>query len=146
MFTDFLSQLGHTFWIQGGHKFFILFYFIFYLIHHSLYKGNQTMVYEHKNAFKWMKGCRLQRTYTSSYPANSCLVLGQYWFAVFQHWATAQCLFVFYVGMPVNCIFLYFVDTLPKMPMLYFEVLSLDSWERYRTEGYAYMTLPTGPG
>ncbi len=37
-------------------------------------------------------------------------------------------------------------ETLPKWPMLYFEVLSIDSWERYRTEGYGYMTLPQKPG
>ncbi|CAH1802231.1 unnamed protein product, partial [Owenia fusiformis] len=37
-------------------------------------------------------------------------------------------------------------DLLPQWPMLYLEVLSLDSWQRYRTEGYGYVKLPTIPG
>lgn len=30
--------------------------------------------------------------------------------------------------------------------MLYFKVLSLDYWQRYRTEGYGYLVLPATPG
>ncbi|XP_063966049.1 tectonic-like complex member MKS1 isoform X2 [Lytechinus pictus] len=37
-------------------------------------------------------------------------------------------------------------DTLPKWPQLFLEVLSLDSWQRYRTEGYGCITLPPNPG
>ncbi|XP_013384089.1 Meckel syndrome type 1 protein [Lingula anatina] len=37
-------------------------------------------------------------------------------------------------------------DLLPKWPVMYIEVLSLDSWQRYRTEGYGYLTLPCIPG
>ena len=31
-------------------------------------------------------------------------------------------------------------------PILFFEVLSIDTWERYRTEGYGYVTIPNKPG
>ncbi|KAJ7308956.1 hypothetical protein JRQ81_008236 [Phrynocephalus forsythii] len=34
----------------------------------------------------------------------------------------------------------------PSWPVLYFEVLSLDFWQRYRVEGYGFMELPSGPG
>ncbi|KAK2175308.1 hypothetical protein NP493_736g04038 [Ridgeia piscesae] len=37
-------------------------------------------------------------------------------------------------------------EGLMKWPQLFIEVLSLDSWGRYRTEGYGYMTLPCNPG
>ncbi|ELU09204.1 hypothetical protein CAPTEDRAFT_157534 [Capitella teleta] len=37
-------------------------------------------------------------------------------------------------------------ETLPSWPQLYIEVLSLDSWQRYRTEGYGFFTLPCRPG
>ncbi|XP_014677032.1 PREDICTED: Meckel syndrome type 1 protein-like [Priapulus caudatus] len=37
-------------------------------------------------------------------------------------------------------------DEMMRWPQLYIEVLSLDSWHRYRTEGYGYITLPTSPG
>ncbi|XP_005986924.1 Meckel syndrome type 1 protein [Latimeria chalumnae] len=37
-------------------------------------------------------------------------------------------------------------DSLPLWPVLYFEVLSLDYWQRYRTEGYGYAVLPSTPG
>ena len=33
-----------------------------------------------------------------------------------------------------------------KWPQLFIEVLSLDSWGRFRTEGYGYKTLPSNPG
>lgn len=33
-------------------------------------------------------------------------------------------------------------DLLPKMPKLLFEVASYDSWNRYRTEGYAWSQIP----
>lgn len=33
-------------------------------------------------------------------------------------------------------------DIFPKMPKLLFEVASYDSWNRYRTEGYAWSQLP----
>ncbi|XP_077360200.1 tectonic-like complex member MKS1 isoform X2 [Festucalex cinctus] len=34
----------------------------------------------------------------------------------------------------------------PQWPVLYFNVLSLDSWQRYRTEGYGYLLFPSTPG
>ncbi|KAJ8402236.1 hypothetical protein AAFF_G00371010 [Aldrovandia affinis] len=37
-------------------------------------------------------------------------------------------------------------DSLPQWPVLYFEVLSLDFWQRYRTEGYGYLVIPATPG
>uniref|UniRef100_A0A8C5IKV8 MKS transition zone complex subunit 1 n=1 Tax=Junco hyemalis TaxID=40217 RepID=A0A8C5IKV8_JUNHY len=37
-------------------------------------------------------------------------------------------------------------DSLPQWPVLYFEVLSLDFWQRYRVEGYGSLVLPTSPG
>uniref|UniRef100_A0A8B9L3V4 MKS transition zone complex subunit 1 n=1 Tax=Astyanax mexicanus TaxID=7994 RepID=A0A8B9L3V4_ASTMX len=37
-------------------------------------------------------------------------------------------------------------DSLPKWPVLYFKVLSLDFWQRYRTEGYGYLVVPSSPG
>uniref|UniRef100_A0A3P8VI02 MKS transition zone complex subunit 1 n=1 Tax=Cynoglossus semilaevis TaxID=244447 RepID=A0A3P8VI02_CYNSE len=36
--------------------------------------------------------------------------------------------------------------TVPQWPMIYFKVLSLDSWQRYRTEGYGYVLFPSEPG
>ncbi|XP_067015831.2 tectonic-like complex member MKS1 isoform X2 [Anabrus simplex] len=38
------------------------------------------------------------------------------------------------------------VDVVPKWPQLFVEVISLDSWERHRTEGYGYINLPSVPG
>ncbi|XP_042298774.1 Meckel syndrome type 1 protein isoform X2 [Sceloporus undulatus] len=35
---------------------------------------------------------------------------------------------------------------LPQWPVLYFEVLSLDFWQRYRVEGYGFVVLPATPG
>uniref|UniRef100_A0A3B4E0F9 MKS transition zone complex subunit 1 n=1 Tax=Pygocentrus nattereri TaxID=42514 RepID=A0A3B4E0F9_PYGNA len=37
-------------------------------------------------------------------------------------------------------------DSLPQWPVLYFKVLSLDFWQRYRTEGYGYLVIPSTPG
>ncbi|KAG5284595.1 hypothetical protein AALO_G00028410 [Alosa alosa] len=37
-------------------------------------------------------------------------------------------------------------DSQPKWPVLYFKVLSLDYWQRYRTEGYGYLVIPSAPG
>ncbi|NXJ57335.1 MKS1 protein, partial [Spizaetus tyrannus] len=37
-------------------------------------------------------------------------------------------------------------DSLPQWPVLYFEVLSLDFWQRYHIEGYGYLVLPASPG
>lgn len=34
----------------------------------------------------------------------------------------------------------------PKIPELYFQVMSLDFWERHRTEGYGHLLLPHLPG
>uniref|UniRef100_A0ABM5EMW5 Tectonic-like complex member MKS1 isoform X1 n=1 Tax=Pogona vitticeps TaxID=103695 RepID=A0ABM5EMW5_9SAUR len=34
----------------------------------------------------------------------------------------------------------------PSWPVLYFEVLSLDFWQRYRVEGYGFVVLPSTPG
>ncbi|XP_028662775.1 Meckel syndrome type 1 protein isoform X2 [Erpetoichthys calabaricus] len=34
----------------------------------------------------------------------------------------------------------------PHWPVLYFEVLSLGYWQRYRTEGYGYLIIPDTPG
>uniref|UniRef100_A0A6Q2X4P1 MKS transition zone complex subunit 1 n=1 Tax=Esox lucius TaxID=8010 RepID=A0A6Q2X4P1_ESOLU len=35
---------------------------------------------------------------------------------------------------------------LPQWPVVYFKVLSLDFWQRYRTEGYGYLVIPSTPG
>ncbi|NXS60957.1 MKS1 protein, partial [Brachypteracias leptosomus] len=37
-------------------------------------------------------------------------------------------------------------ESLPQWPVLYFRVASLDSWQRYRIEGYGSLVLPTSPG
>lgn len=37
-------------------------------------------------------------------------------------------------------------DIVPRWPQLMFEVLSLDWWGRYRTEGYGYIILPSKAG
>ncbi|XP_070839951.1 tectonic-like complex member MKS1 isoform X2 [Chaetodon trifascialis] len=37
-------------------------------------------------------------------------------------------------------------ELVPQWPVLYFKVLSLDSWQRYRTEGYGYLLFPATPG
>ncbi|XP_035288228.1 Meckel syndrome type 1 protein [Anguilla anguilla] len=37
-------------------------------------------------------------------------------------------------------------ESLPQWPVLYFEVLSLDFWQRYRAEGYGYLVIPATPG
>ncbi|NXR98119.1 MKS1 protein, partial [Oxylabes madagascariensis] len=39
-----------------------------------------------------------------------------------------------------------FPYSLPQWPVLYFEVLSLDFWQRYRVEGYGSLVLPASPG
>ncbi|XP_059402535.1 tectonic-like complex member MKS1 [Carassius carassius] len=36
--------------------------------------------------------------------------------------------------------------SLPQWPVLYFKVLSLDFWQRYRTEGYGFLVIPSMPG
>ncbi|CAB1450753.1 unnamed protein product [Pleuronectes platessa] len=36
--------------------------------------------------------------------------------------------------------------TVPQWPVLYFKVLSLDSWKRHRTEGCGYVLFPAIPG
>ena len=41
---------------------------------------------------------------------------------------------------------IFFLDNLPKMPKILFEVASYDSWSRYRTEGYAWTQISTQPG
>ncbi|XP_026226095.1 Meckel syndrome type 1 protein isoform X2 [Anabas testudineus] len=37
-------------------------------------------------------------------------------------------------------------ESIPQWPVLYFKVLSLDFWQRYRTEGYGYLLFPAIPG
>ncbi|XP_073421852.1 tectonic-like complex member MKS1 isoform X2 [Dendrobates tinctorius] len=37
-------------------------------------------------------------------------------------------------------------EEVPQWPILYFEVLSLDFWQRYRVEGYGSVVLPQTPG
>ncbi|XP_075710245.1 tectonic-like complex member MKS1 isoform X1 [Rhinoderma darwinii] len=37
-------------------------------------------------------------------------------------------------------------EDVPQWPVLYFEVLSLDFWQRYRVEGYGSVVLPQTPG
>lgn len=32
------------------------------------------------------------------------------------------------------------------MPKIYFQVASLDEWNRHRTEGYTYIDIPYSPG
>uniref|UniRef100_A0A8D2KSJ5 MKS transition zone complex subunit 1 n=1 Tax=Varanus komodoensis TaxID=61221 RepID=A0A8D2KSJ5_VARKO len=51
-------------------------------------------------------------------------------------------------GRPANCSFwpLLSLGTFPQWPVLYFEVLSLDFWQRYRVEGYGFVVLPATPG
>uniref|UniRef100_A0A8C3PKH9 MKS transition zone complex subunit 1 n=1 Tax=Calidris pygmaea TaxID=425635 RepID=A0A8C3PKH9_9CHAR len=53
-------------------------------------------------------------------------------------------------GLPMSgvaCDLLPFLaDSLPQWPVLYFEVLSLDFWQRYRVEGYGSLVLPASPG
>jgi Meckel syndrome type 1 protein len=46
----------------------------------------------------------------------------------------------------IGCVLNKDQDALPRWPLLYLEVLSLDSWHRYRTEGYGYLTFPQSPG
>uniref|UniRef100_A0A8D3A7E9 Meckel syndrome type 1 protein n=1 Tax=Scophthalmus maximus TaxID=52904 RepID=A0A8D3A7E9_SCOMX len=38
------------------------------------------------------------------------------------------------------------LESVPQWPVLYFKVLSLTSWQRYRTEGYGYVLFPAIPG
>ena len=38
------------------------------------------------------------------------------------------------------------LDDFIHWPTLFIEVLSLDSWERFRTEGYSYLTIPSKAG
>lgn len=40
----------------------------------------------------------------------------------------------------------FLAESLPQWPVLYFEVLSLDFWQRYRVEGYGSLVLPASPG
>ena len=37
-------------------------------------------------------------------------------------------------------------ELLPQWPQIFLEVLSIDTWQRYRTEGYGYLTIPSKPG
>ncbi|XP_046570750.1 Meckel syndrome type 1 protein-like [Haliotis rubra] len=37
-------------------------------------------------------------------------------------------------------------DQIPNFPIVLVEVLSLDSWHRFRTEGYTYLQVPCKPG
>ncbi|KAF6738221.1 Meckel syndrome type 1 protein [Oryzias melastigma] len=37
-------------------------------------------------------------------------------------------------------------EGIPQWPVIYFKVLSLDFWQRYRTEGYGYLLFPATPG
>ncbi|XP_035998722.1 Meckel syndrome type 1 protein isoform X2 [Fundulus heteroclitus] len=37
-------------------------------------------------------------------------------------------------------------ELIPQWPVIYFKVLSLDAWQRYRTEGYGYLLFPAMPG
>ncbi|XP_029546711.1 tectonic-like complex member MKS1 isoform X8 [Salmo trutta] len=37
-------------------------------------------------------------------------------------------------------------ESLPQWPVLYFKVLSLDFWQRYRNEGYGYLVIPSTRG
>ncbi|XP_049449024.1 Meckel syndrome type 1 protein isoform X2 [Epinephelus fuscoguttatus] len=37
-------------------------------------------------------------------------------------------------------------ESVLQWPVIYFKVLSLDSWQRYRTEGYGYLLFPAVPG
>lgn len=46
----------------------------------------------------------------------------------------------------VNSPYMFFSELIPQWPVLYFKVLSLDSWQRYRTEGYGYLLFPAAPG
>uniref|UniRef100_A0A9J8CPG6 MKS transition zone complex subunit 1 n=1 Tax=Cyprinus carpio carpio TaxID=630221 RepID=A0A9J8CPG6_CYPCA len=36
--------------------------------------------------------------------------------------------------------------SLPQWPVMFFKVLSLDFWQRYRTEGYGFLVIPSTPG
>jgi Meckel syndrome type 1 protein len=37
-------------------------------------------------------------------------------------------------------------DALLSWPQMFIKVLSIDSWDRCRTEGYGYVSLPPSPG
>jgi len=37
-------------------------------------------------------------------------------------------------------------DSMPRWPQMYLEVSSLDSWQRYRIEGYGCVVFPQCPG
>ena len=56
----------------------------------------------------------------------------------------------FYINIHTRFYICYFIsfhsDELPHWPQVYIEVLSLDSWQRYRTEGYTYITIPNTTG
>ena len=41
---------------------------------------------------------------------------------------------------------LIFLEDFIRWPTLFLEVLSVDQWERFRTEGYGYVTLPNKAG
>ena len=40
----------------------------------------------------------------------------------------------------------HFIGDLPHFPSVLLEVLSLDQWNRFRTEGYTHFTVPGNPG
>lgn len=63
------------------------------------------------------------------------------------HWLTLSCFLCtlrheYLVSSP----YMFFSELIPQWPVLYFKVLSLDSWQRYRTEGYGYLLFPAAPG
>uniref|UniRef100_A0A671PFA4 MKS transition zone complex subunit 1 n=1 Tax=Sinocyclocheilus anshuiensis TaxID=1608454 RepID=A0A671PFA4_9TELE len=43
-------------------------------------------------------------------------------------------------------VLIFCAGSLPQWPVLYFKVLSLDFWQRYRTEGYGFLVIPSTPG
>ncbi|GAB1603795.1 Meckel syndrome type 1 protein homolog [Argonauta hians] len=60
---------------------------------------------------------------------------------------------VAYYSFPFNMELFYQTDQagsdeekLPSLPVIYIEVLSLDSWRRFRTEGYTHYVLPSQTG
>ena len=46
---------------------------------------------------------------------------------------------------PFRC-YVLLADALLSWPQMFIKVLSIDSWDRCRTEGYGYVSLPTSPG
>lgn len=77
-------------------------------------------------------------------------VLYRQWRYTMSYHVERSCLmthiFVF-ISQIYNIIFLNLSELeMPRFPTILIEVLSLDNWNRFRTEGYTYLTIPGQPG